>query len=66
MNMNTIHLKVVNKYKYKYYSFIKLFKLFKYFSEYYYATICSPPPECLKRGQIYQISKYKKSTVMVK
>ena len=43
--MNTIHLKIVNKYEYKYYAFIKLFKLFEYFSEQYYASICSPLPE---------------------
>ena len=35
-------------------AYIKLFKLFEYFSEYYYACICSPLPECLKRGQIYK------------
>ena len=32
-NTNTIRLKVFDNYKYEYYSYIKLFELFKYFSE---------------------------------
>ena len=58
MNTNTICLKVFNEYKYEYYLYIKLFELFEYFSEYYFATICSQLPECLKRGQIYKILNF--------